>query len=486
MTEVVTIKKDDKVVLTPGQEIAAKGLIEFLNNDFNPSDCIRILTGEAGTGKSFVMKYILKHCKWAESMIEFCAPTHKAADVLKRSLGGKQVHTIQSLFGFRMDVNVPNFDPLNPKFSPKGKNKLDKKAIVALVVDEASMLNHKLVKYMIKYCKSRNIRMIASGDCQQLPPVNEKVSYAFTLTDKQYQLTQIIRQEEDNPMKELLKKLRYDIDHNTYTFFQFLKNNRRCVNSEKKGYVVCDAEHFQKAVDYYFHDSDYLKNVDRCRIICYTNNAVNMWNNYVRKRVVPNSDKGIITIDDLITSNVTLANEYNQIIMSTSEDYIIKNIGNSFFDEKYGFMSYLVDFQNVLTGTTTRGLQVIDHTHRPTFLAYYKEMMKLKTEAERAPASTRSSKWKRFFEFRRKYLLVARIVNSRTGDVEMERDLDYGFAITSHRSQGSTYNIAMVDVDDIVYDKHRNLYTNKDEMRRRLYVACSRPRDTLVLKWSYL
>ena len=61
------------------------------------------------------------------------------------------------------------------------------------------------------------------------------------------------------------------------------------------------------------------------------------------------------------------------------------------------------------------------------------------------------------------------------------RDIDYGFAISSHKSQGSTYNTVFVDVNDMIYDKNGKPYTNRDELLRRLYVACSRASHELIL-----
>ena len=68
--------------------------------------------------------------------------------------------------------------------------------------------------------------------------------------------------------------------------------------------------------------------------------------------------------------------------------------------------------------------------------------------------------------------------------IEFGRDLDYGFAITSHKSQGSTYDTSLIDVNDIVFDKYGNLYSNIEEVNRRLYVACSRARNKLYLRYG--
>lgn len=50
--------------------------------------------------------------------------------------------------------------------------------------------------------------------------------------------------------------------------------------------------------------------------------------------------------------------------------------------------------------------------------------------------------------------------------------------------QGSTFDTALVDVDDIVFDKNGVPYTDCEEVNRRLYVACSRCRNKLYLKFS--
>lgn len=50
--------------------------------------------------------------------------------------------------------------------------------------------------------------------------------------------------------------------------------------------------------------------------------------------------------------------------------------------------------------------------------------------------------------------------------------------------QGSTFDTALIDVDDIVFDKNGVVYADCEEVNRRLYVACSRCRNKLYLKFS--
>ena len=114
-----------KFTFTDDQTKAYNGLIKFINEPYNPNDFKRALIGPGGTGKTFLLKALLQDCNIPYSEIGLSAPSHKACRVLSNSIGGKEVNTIQSLFGFRLDVNIENFDPENPAFNPVGKDKLD-------------------------------------------------------------------------------------------------------------------------------------------------------------------------------------------------------------------------------------------------------------------------------------------------------------------------------------------------------------------------
>ena len=160
-------------------------------------------------------------------------------------------------------------------------------------------------------------------------------------------------------------------------------------------------------------------------------------------------------------------------------EYIIHDI-TDFQDPTHDFKCFMVKFQAIHGGKITQPLCIIDHEDRFTINLYFNKLNNLINDAKTANGSTRASKWKEYYRFKRKYLLANNILNSY-GKVLFSRDIDYGFAITSHKSQGSTYNTVFVDVNDMVYDKYGHPYTNQDELLRRLYVACSRPSTELFL-----
>ena len=465
--------------LTEDQQVAVDGIIDFIAAPFSTSKYIVGLTGAGGTGKTFVTKYIINHCKYSNSVIKCTSPTHKACRVFSESIGGKTVDTIQSTFGFRLDLKLEDFDPSNPQFNPMSSPKLDN--IKLLFIDEASMLPSKLVTYVCNKCKELEIKIVFIGDNYQLSPVNEKKSIAFDRCFKVYCLNQIVRQAATNPITELLKLLRYDIEHHTYRFLTYISQNIGITNynDNNEGFSICNKEAFNNLIDVSFSNEEYTKNIDMYRIIAYTNACVSKWNNYIRNNIIYDSDKSIITKHDLIMSYETIVNEFMEIVINNSEEYIINDIVN-FVDDTYGFKGFLVKFQSIHGGIITKPLFIIDHRDKYTVLKYHKTIIELISDAKNANSGTRVVKWKNYYNFKKKYLIAANII-SRDNKILHTRDLDYGFSITAHKSQGSTYDIVFVDVNDIVFDYMGKPYSDQNDLLRRLYVACSRAKKELIL-----
>lgn len=473
---------NSKYNFTNDQRKAIDNIIDFIAKDFNPAKYIVGLTGAGGTGKTFITKYIITHCKYSNSVIKCTSPTHKACRVFSQAIGGKDVDTIQSTFGLRLDLKLEDFDPKNPQFNPMAKPKLQN--VKLLLIDEASMLPAKLVTFVCNKCKELQIKIIFIGDPYQLAPVNEKKSIAFDRCYEVYNLKEVVRQAANNPITELLNLLRYDIEHKTYRFLEYLSNHVGVTNYNDKdeGFSICTSANFKNVIDYSFSNEEYTKNIDMYRIVAYTNNCVAGWNNYIRNAIIKDADKNIITKNDLIMSYETIVNEFMEIVINNSEEYIINDIVN-FVDDTYGFKGFLVKFQLIHGGSITRPLFIIDHRDKYTIQRYHQVVKELISKAKSATGGTRVARWKEYYTFKKKYLIAANIVN-RNGDTIYDRDIDYGFAITAHKSQGSTYDSVFVDVNNMVYDRMGHPYANQDDLLRRLYVGCSRARKELILSYG--
>lgn len=460
-------------------------LMKFIDSPFDNKDYKRALIGAAGTGKTFLVRALLLNSTLSYSLIGLSAPTHKACRVLGESIhiSGIKVNTIQSDLGLRLNFDIDKFDPNNPPFDPKGKIKIGNYKLY--IVDEASMINSRLCMFLEKTCVSNKCKIIFIGDNSQLAPVGEKYSSAFR-NIKSYSLKQIVRQGEDNPVSYLLELLRYDINHKTYTFLNHIQRFKEQFNADyTKGYQVCDANTFNQTVYNNFNDEELTRNVDYAKVISYTNLNVSSWNKFIRNSIIADSDKSILTKNDLIISYVTIVNEFNDCVIKNSEEYIINDIQN-FTDSRYdknGLKGFLVKFQAIHGGDITTPLFVIDHTDSYTVQRYVQINNSMIEAAKTSRANIRNEKWKSYFAFKEYCLLMVNIL-SPDGKIITSRSLDYGFALTSHKSQGSTFDTALVDVNDIVFDKYGQPYADAEEVNRRLYVACSRCKNKLYLKFG--
>lgn len=465
---------------TKDQLTAYEDLITFMTNPYNPNDYKRALCGSAGTGKTYLVKALIKNCGQSYSTIGLAAPTHKACRVLNESINipNIKIGTLQSDLGLRLNFDVDKFDISNPPFDPKGKVKIGEYKIY--IIDEASMINRGLLMFLEKVCKTNKCKIIYIGDASQLAPVNEKYSSAFKGI-KIYTLNQVVRQGDDNPISYLLNMLRKDIQNKTFMFLNYISKNPIHFNSDNtKGYQLCSTQEFENIIYNNFNDEELTRNIDFAKIIAYTNNTVSYWNKFVRNAIIKDADKSVITKNDLIISYITIVNQFNECIIKNSEEYILKDVVN-YVHPRYQLKGFMVRFTSIHGGFNTTPLFILDHKDIATIKMYVALSKELIQSATNATSSTRAQRWKEYYEFKESCLLLTNIL-STDGKIQFSRDLDYGFALTSHKSQGSTFDTTFVDVRDIVYDKTGRPYTDAEEINRRLYVACSRCKNKLYLK----
>lgn len=319
-------------------------------------------------------------------------------------------------------------------------------------------------------------------DSAQLAPVNEAYSSAFKGI-KTCKLTQVVRQGDDNPVSYLLELLRYDIEHKTFTFLEYIAKHSINFNTDNtKGYARLNPTQFDNIVNRNFSDEELTRNIDYAKVLAYTNNNVSAWNKFIRNVIIKDADKSVITKNDLIISYVTIVNSFNECIIKNSEEYILKDVVN-YVHPRYGLKGFMVRFTAIHGGSNTSPLFVIDHKDRFTITQYVKISREMIQAAKTASAKLRTQRWKDYFTFKESCLLLTNIIRP-DGSTEFSRDLDYGFSLTVYKAQGSTFDTALVDVNDIVYDKYGKPYANAEEINRRLYVACSRCRNKLYLKYG--
>ena len=162
------------------------------------------LVGAAGTGKSSLVSQLLPKLN-----IDYvlCAPTHKAALVMRNYCGTEAI-TLHSLLSLSPNLNIEKFDITKLLFEVTRKpNQIPPYGLV--ICDEASMINDDLFDLIIQKCKALKSKILFVSDKAQLLPVEStKYSKVYTNNDESFTLTKIYRQSEDNCLMPILSELR--------------------------------------------------------------------------------------------------------------------------------------------------------------------------------------------------------------------------------------------------------------------------------------
>lgn len=468
----------DPFGLSQDQKKAAAAIKEW----YNGKELIFTLYGAAGVGKTYLLKYLLSNILVGSSCIT--APTHKALKVIE-DLVGRKGKTLQSLHGLRPDVNLEDFDVNNITFNTIGADLIKNYKVV--IIDECSQVGSSLYKLNEDRAKQYNVKILYIGDICQLPPIKERISKTF-LTKNKYELTEVIRQSNKNPLLSVLHMLRKDILHGTNTFLPQLSKVPVNLNSNGEGYICLGKEEFSKEIVKTFKSRQFSENPQNfVRYAAYTNDNVGIWNDYIRKNTI-NDTEFIITKDDLTVGYKTIVDEFNTPILINSEDYVIEHIQPRVSDD--GFDMFAVNFRSLLDNRSFTSF-VVNHD-TDNFKIFKDILAHLRFTAIKSTSLNRGKNWRKYFEYKDRYLTLKPIVITDDTGVEttIPRDLDYGYGLTIHKLQGSTVTHIFVNLIDICYygghkDSPRiNTKNNPHaiEIRNKLlYTAISRAKKIAIL-----
>lgn len=175
-------------------------------------------TGSAGTGKSIVLKEIVKllHSVYGTYRVGITASTGLAAC----NIGGQTIHRFLSIgLGTGSPMELSSRIKKNPMNLKKWK------ALKVLVIDEISMIDGRLftkLEELARILRGNNlpfggIQVICTGDFFQLPPVmsDSQCQYCFQssqwdrVIQKVVLLKQVFRQKGDNELIDMLNALRH-------------------------------------------------------------------------------------------------------------------------------------------------------------------------------------------------------------------------------------------------------------------------------------
>jgi ATP-dependent DNA helicase PIF1 len=170
-----------------------------------------LLTGSAGTGKSYTIKYIIEYLNNANKNFAITASTGTAAVMI----GGQTLHSFLGLGLGTGSIKDILGNILKNKKKYENILKLD-----VLIIDEISMIDKELfekISEVLSIIKSNemcfgNIQLILVGDFCQLAPVKGKYCFLSDIWNKInikiVLLEKLIRQDEDQLFQNILKIVR--------------------------------------------------------------------------------------------------------------------------------------------------------------------------------------------------------------------------------------------------------------------------------------
>lgn len=459
-----------QIKLTAGQETAKKAILNFIKTADASKGEYFTLTGKAGTGKTTLIQEVIREIAKDNPYQRFVvsALAHKAVQVIygktKKSSKFVSASTVASLLGMKLDQETGEFKQVKG-----GKIKIKPDSI--LFVDEASMLNEQNIKYLMDAAIRTNSKVIFLGDPGQLPPIRtgnlvkygtDSLSPVFKTQKDEYSagLTERVRQGEGSPI--------LDYADTFWNYSTTEGQTDRRVNDEDMSRV----ENAQGSIEFIneqqvdkivplFKQAVETNNPSLIKVVAYHNNTVKQWNQIIRRKVYgdeysPNPLPGdILMMTD--TYNDPASDDAKPLLFN-SEDISVISTGPIRTVHRVQLMDATIkDARGEIITVpliipTKKNIDEFNNNKR----LLWNEAQKYK--------NTDRGKYKRALDMYWSY-------GTEWAHVE------YGYAITSHKSQGSTYDVSIVDSADI----NSNGFMSDISKARSIYTAITRARNSAVI-----
>jgi exodeoxyribonuclease-5 len=414
---------------TDGQAIVMYHLSAFLlSQKENPT---YILRGYAGTGKTTLVKTLVRTLPYIGMRYVLMAPTGRAAKVLS-SYTGQNASTIHRRIYQAM--TFPDGSIRIARAENKFKNAL-------FIVDEASMIGEQkefggssLLDDLLGYVFSgENCRLLLIGDTAQLPPVGSNESPAldceylksqFPITAATHELTEVKRQALESGILYNATDIRQLLSQNLYEYELPLFHLQDFDDIQK-----IEPETFEEML----HNAFANMSDNEAVIICKSNKRTNLFNQAIRGRIL-NIEGEIATGDKLmVVKNNYFWTEGNAAISFIANGDMAEIRKIKHFDEMYGFRFADVE------------LSFTDYPDLPNVEA----KILLDTLYSNSPSLTEEENKRLFAAIEEDYMDIP---NRRERYKEMKKNpwfnalqVKFAYALTCHKTQGGQWNSVFID-----------------------------------------
>jgi len=409
-----------------------------------------VLKGIAGTGKSTLIQWIASAFH-GDRLFVFTAPTNKATKVLRdmnrqQGAGVSSVCTIHSLLGL---VLTPEGAIKTLKTS-RERDELSYADVV--VIDESSMIGLEMTQRIEAVLETYpKLKIIYMGDPMQLPPIGEDESPVFETSQVTVELTEITRQAQGNPIIALCASIRDSIVAGERLFK--LETTK---TPEGHGIFCLPRRVFIDWSRKAYSSAAYKEDPNSFKTIAWRNVTVDDSNDLIRRALYParpdGSMEAFMPYERVVVAAPVSDQWGNEILAHTDSEGVV--VSKELLPQ-HPWVKAHGDFKVFKLAVDFYGMGTVPcyALHPDSERDYKKTLSKLSKQAHK-----QSSLWGSFWAFKDAF-----------------HDVRYAHAVTSHRSQGSTYETVFVKPGDILLNR------NRVEAFKSLYVACSRASKNLII-----
>lgn len=443
------------------------------------------LSGYAGTGKSTIIGIFSKwlNNRIGRGNIVYTAPTHRANVITKQNNPNANVYTLSALFGFTPDTDIAmeqgSLDLRELEFRSKNQVKYEPGQLI--IIDEASMVQDGLYEYIQKIVAKDGVSVIYVGDSAQLRPVkSDHISKVFTADGvPQITLTKVERTGNNPILKEATRLRRGEgLSYQTD------------INDKGQGVLyTSDDAIIDKSLKQIVTSEEFNADPLHFRVLTATNAAVSAYNSKIRSLRYGKFAKPFVKGDIIMGYSNKLRKPDGSYKLVNSGDYVIQNITDTTVKFKTDkgdieFKAFKLSIRP--TGSTIMDdfqITVIDKNEPDSKLfeiVEYKD--RLWRMAKEAKQNKQISKYRDLVQMAFNIdneLNITKNLEDNQGRLKIRKAIDYGYAQTVWKSQGSTYSKVLIlsnEIDTFGYGK--DVMQLRNELR---YVAVSRAKNFVII-----
>jgi len=413
------------------------------------------LEGYAGTGKTTLVGELIRALA-PRLRVAVAAPTNKAVAVLKEKIGddiGATVDfgSIHSFLGLRLQER----DDGRHECVASGESSLH--AYDLAIIDECSMVGRDLFSRIVLTATSNATRVLFVGDPAQLPPVENSTDPSPTFSHVQHKavLTDVVRQAADNPIIALSMHIRAAIEAGERMQGATLAKLVPPAPADAL-FTTGGAE---TATSWALHD---IRDGHDTRILAFRNATVLRYNAEIHAALhgaeTPFAPGETVIMQESHEARPAIEGDPTRapkVALFNSEELVVRSIVEDAHPKHDAIPAWRLVLERDNGSAVTVWVPVDAMTVQREVSRCFNDAARIKTELQTQRDSAKDDERRR---------LIARAWSLRN-DFANVRHI---YAMTVHKSQGSTLYTAIVDLNDVE--------TMRDDFayNRALYVATTR------------